>query len=109
MRNNVTVFTASDFGRTLGSNGNGADHAWGNHQVVMGGAVQGGKYYGTMPVLQIGGPNDFGPGLGQIIPTTSTDQYAATLASWFGVAAGNLPSVFPNLPNFSTQTLPILG
>jgi uncharacterized protein (DUF1501 family) len=109
MRSNVTLFTASDFGRTLGSNGNGADHAWGNHHVIMGGAVQGGQYYGTMPTLTIGGPNDFGPGLGQMIPTTSTDQYAATLANWFGVASNDLDTVFPNLGNFSTPTLGFLG
>ncbi len=109
MRNDVTVFTASDFGRTLGSNGNGADHAWGSHQLILGGAVRGGKYYGRMPTLSIGGPDDFGPGRGQIIPTTATDQYAATLAAWFGVPAASLPGLFPNLNNFTTPTLSFLG
>jgi uncharacterized protein (DUF1501 family) len=108
-QSNVTLFTASDFGRSLGSNGSGADHAWGNHHLIVGGAVQGGKYYGTMPSLQIGGPDDFGPSVGQIVPTTSTDQYAATLAKWFGVAAADLPGVFPNLSNFATPTLGFMG
>jgi uncharacterized protein (DUF1501 family) len=108
-QSNVTLFTASDFGRTLGSNGSGADHAWGNHHLIVGGAVQGGQYYGTMPSLQIGGPDDFGPAVGQIVPTTSTDQYAATLAKWFGVAAADLPTVFPNLSNFATPTLAFMG
>jgi len=106
---NVTVFTASDFGRTLGSNGSGADHAWGNHHVIMGGAVAGGQYYGQMPSLQIGGANDFGAGLGQMVPTTSTDQYAATLAAWFGVPVTSLTTLFPNLSNFASATLGFMG
>jgi uncharacterized protein (DUF1501 family) len=105
MQDNVTLFTASDFGRSLGSNGSGADHAWGNHQLILGGAVKGGKYYGKMPTLKIGGPDDLSPNSGQLIPTTSTDQYSATLAAWFGVAASDLPTLFPNLNNFSTPTL----
>jgi uncharacterized protein (DUF1501 family) len=109
MTNNVTLFTATDFGRTLGSNGGGADHAWGNHHVILGGAVKGGQYYGQMPNLTIGGPNDFGAGLGQMVPTTSTDQYAATLAAWFGVPASSLTTIFPNLGNFPAQTLGFLG
>ena len=109
MQNNVTLFTASEFGRSLGSNGSGADHAWGSHHLILGGAVQGGKYYGKMPVLKIGGPDDINATSGQIVPTTSTDQYAATLASWFGVAAGDLPALFPNLKNFATPTLGFLG
>jgi uncharacterized protein (DUF1501 family) len=106
MQQNVTVFTMSDFGRTLGSNGDGSDHAWGNHHLVLGGAVKGG-FYGTMPNLAIGGPDDFG--LGRLVPTTSTDQYAATLATWFGVAAADLNPLFPNLMNFSTSNLGFLG
>lgn len=105
MQNNVTLFTASDFGRSLGSNGSGADHAWGNHHLILGGAVKGGKYYGKMPTLKIGGPDDISPNSGQLIPTTSTDQYAATLAAWFGVGASDLGTLFPNLSNFSTPTL----
>ncbi len=107
MQNNVTLFTASDFGRSLGSNGNGSDHAWGGHSLVMGGAVLGGKYYGTMPNLAIGGPDDFGSG--RIIPTTSTDQHAATLSRWFGIADSDLNGVFPNLSNFSVRNLGFLG
>lgn len=106
MQNNVTVFTMSDFGRTLGSNGDGSDHAWGNHQLVLGGAVKGG-YYGTMPSLQIGGPDDFSSG--RIVPTTSTDQYVAPIAQWFGVQASDLPALFPNLKNFAQPALAFLG
>jgi uncharacterized protein (DUF1501 family) len=107
MQKNVTLFTASDFGRTLGSNGSGTDHAWGSHHMIVGGAVQGGKYYGQMPSLKVGGADDLGSG--HIIPTTSTDQYAATLAQWFGVAAADLPALFPNLNNFSAKNLGFLG
>ncbi len=106
-QSNVTLFTASDFGRSLGSNGDGSDHAWGGHSLVLGGAVQGGKYYGTMPNLAINGPDDFGNG--RIVPTTSTDQHAATLSRWFGVADSDLNSIFPNLPNFTTRNLGFLG
>jgi uncharacterized protein (DUF1501 family) len=106
MQNNVMLFTMSDFGRTLGSNGDGSDHAWGNHQIVLGGGVKGG-YYGTMPTLTVGGPDDFGSG--RLIPTTSTDQLAATIATWFGVAAADIPGLFPNLKNFTQQTLPFLA
>ncbi len=106
MQNNVVIFTMSDFGRTLGSNGDGSDHAWGNHQLVLGGAVKGG-YYGKMPSLKIGGPDDFSSG--RIVPTTSTDQYAATLAQWFGVAAADLTGVFPNLHAFTQQNLGFPG
>jgi uncharacterized protein (DUF1501 family) len=107
MQDNVTTFTASDFGRSLNSNGDGSDHAWGGHSVVMGGAVQGGKYYGTMPNLTVNGPDDLGNG--RIIPTTATDQYAATLARWFGVADADLDAIFPNLKNFASRNLGFLG
>ena len=107
--NNVTTFTLSEFARTFqpGSNG-GTDHAWGGHQVIVGGAVQGNKMYGTWPTLAPGGPDDTGSN-GRWIPTTSVDQYAATLATWFGVAASDLPSIFPNLANFQTSSLGFLG
>jgi uncharacterized protein (DUF1501 family) len=107
--NNVTTFTLSEFARTFqpGSNG-GTDHAWGGHQIIVGGAVQGNKMYGTWPTLTPGGPDDTGSN-GRWIPTTSVDQYAATLASWFGVAASDLPSIFPNLANFPTNNLGFLG
>jgi uncharacterized protein (DUF1501 family) len=107
--NQVTTFTLSEFGRTLepGSNG-GSDHAWGGHQLILGGAVKGNAIYGTFPTLALGGPDDADQN-GRWIPTTAMDQYAATLATWFGVGAGNLPSIFPNLANFSTGNLGFLG
>lgn len=106
MQNDVTLFTMSDFGRTLGSNGDGSDHAWGNHHLVLGGAVRGG-WHGRMPELALGGADDVGQG--RIVPTTSTDQYGATLARWFGIDDAGLNTVFPNLKNFPTRTLAFLG
>ncbi len=105
----VTTFTLSEFSRTLqpGTNG-GTDHAWGSHQMVMGGAVKGNNLYGTFPTLTLGGPDDAGNN-GRWIPTTALDQYAATLATWFGVQASDLPSVFPNLANFPTSNLGFMG
>jgi uncharacterized protein (DUF1501 family) len=103
----VTTFTASDFGRTLTSNGDGTDHAWGSHQLIMGGAVQGGDIYGTMPSLAINSDDDIGEG--RIIPTTSMDQYGATLSSWFGLDASNFGDVFPNLGNFDAVDLGFLN
>jgi uncharacterized protein (DUF1501 family) len=107
LQDKVTTFTASDFGRTLTSNGDGTDHAWGSHQLIMGGAVQGGDIYGTMPSLAIDSDDDIGEG--RIIPTTSMDQYGATLASWFGLDASNFGDVFPNLGNFDTVDLGFLS
>ncbi len=104
----VTTFTESDFGRTLQPNGVGTDHGWGNHYLVMGGAVKGGDLYGSYPLMALGGPNDSGS-RGAMIPTTSLDQYGATLAKWFGVADAALPSVFPNLGNFATKDLGFLA
>jgi uncharacterized protein (DUF1501 family) len=106
LQDSVTLFTISDFGRTLGSNGDGSDHAWGNHHLVLGGAVKGG-WHGRMPELALGGADDVGQG--RIVPTTSTDQYGATLARWFGIDDAGLNAVFPNLKNFPTRTLPFLG
>ncbi len=103
MADSVTAFTQSDFGRTLTSNGDGTDHAWGGNQVVMGDAVIGRDIYGTYPVLEIGGPEDVGGG--RMIPSTSADQYAATLAKWFGIPDIDLDVVAPNLGNFAERDL----
>jgi uncharacterized protein (DUF1501 family) len=103
---NVTAFTASDFGRTFPSNGQGSDHGWGSHHLILGGAVKGGKTYGTFPTLAVNGPDD--TSTGRWIPTTAIDQYFATLASWFGVDSGNLATVFPNIGRFATPNLGFL-
>ena len=104
----VTTFTGSDFCRTFPVNsGQGADHGWGNHHLIMGGAVQGAKIYGTYPTLQVNGPDD--TSTGRWIPTTSVDQYAATLAKWFGVSSGNMSSVFPYVGRFATADLGFMG
>ncbi len=102
--NNVTTFTASDFSRTFGGNGEGTDHAWGNHHFVMGGAVRGGQIYGTMPVLQVNGPSDTG-NRGAWIPGISTDEYSATLAKWFGISPANMSMVLPNIGRFARPDL----
>ncbi len=94
----VTTFTASDFGRSLTSNGQGSDHGWGGNQMVMGGAVDGGKIYGEYPDLYVDNPLDVGRG--RLIPTTSVDEYFAEMACWFGVSKQQLPLVFPNLNRF---------
>ncbi len=99
----VTAFTCSDFGRTFPANGQGSDHGWGSHHLIMGGAVQGQKTYGAFPTLTVNGPDD--TNTGRWIPTTACDQYFATLATWFGVDPSNLATVFPNLGRFSTQNL----
>ena len=101
--NNVTAFTASDFGRTLSSNGDGSDHGWGSHHFVLGGAVQGKQFYGTAPAIAVNGTDDVGQG--RLLPTTSVDQYAATLATWFGVSATELPTVMPHISNYSLKNL----
>jgi uncharacterized protein (DUF1501 family) len=100
----VTTFTLSDFGRTLEPSGAGSDHGWGNHHLLMGGAIQGGRVFGSFPTLALGGPDDSGS-RGALIPTTSIDQYGATLAKWFGVPTAQLPAVFPNIGNFGTSDL----
>jgi uncharacterized protein (DUF1501 family) len=100
--NQVTAFTASDFGRTLTSNSNGSDHGWGSHHFVMGGAVRGRAFYGTPPALANNGPDDVGQG--RLLPTVSVDQFGATLATWFGVAAGQMTTVLPNIANYNPST-----
>jgi uncharacterized protein (DUF1501 family) len=103
---NVTTFTQSDFGRTLTSNGDGSDHAWGGVQLVVGDAVRGRTLYGSYPTLEIGGPEDVGGG--RFIPAVSSDQYAATLAKWFGIAESQLPAVAPSIGNFVERDLGFL-
>jgi uncharacterized protein (DUF1501 family) len=114
----VTTFTLSDFGRTLQPAGQGttagSDHAWGNHHIVMGGAVLGGDFYGVrgpngtvFPTLELSGPNDTDT-RGRWIPTSSVDQYAATLARWLGVDSNSIPSIFPQIGNFSPTYLGFL-
>ena len=101
----VTSFTMSDFSRALQPNSNyGSDHAWGGHHMVMGGAVKGGKIYGTYPTLALAGPNDSDSN-GRWLPTTASSQYAATLASWFGVPSSELSTIFPTIGNFATNNL----
>ncbi len=105
----VTTFTASEFGRTLNPSGNdGSDHAWGNHHFILGSGVVGGQFYGNFPSLALGGPNDANT-RGTLIPSTAVDQYGSTLAQWFGVGAGSLSSIFPNIGNFGSNKLGFLG
>lgn len=100
----VTTFTASEFGRTATSNGDGTDHGWGGSQLVMGGAVQGGQIHGVLPDIAPGSLDDSGDA-GRIIPTVAVDQYGATLAKWMGVADSDLNAIFPNLSQFSQRDL----
>jgi uncharacterized protein (DUF1501 family) len=99
----VTTFTQSDFGRTLTSNGDGTDHAWGGVQIVVGQAVRGRRIFGRYPSLALNGPDDVGGG--RMIPSVSADQYAATLARWFGIADADLTSVAPHIGNFAVRDL----
>jgi uncharacterized protein (DUF1501 family) len=103
----VTTFTASDFGRTYNTNGDGSDHGWGSNHLVVGGAVKGGDIYGRMADLTIRGPDDAST-RGSWIPTTSVDEYSATLASWFGVSPTNLPVVLPNIGRFAKPAMGFL-
>lgn len=125
LSSNVTQFTISDFGRTLQPSGSGTgtvgtDHAWGSHAFIMGGSVVGGQFYGSKrpdntglpfgyPALQLAGPDDTTSNRGQWIPTTSIDQYAATLAKWYGLATSDRATVFPNLFKFATPDVGFLG
>ena len=105
LSNQVTAFTISDFGRTLTCNSDGTDHGWGSHHLVTGGAVQGQDMYGQYPVVGVDQANDVGAG--RLIPTTSVEQYASTLARWFGLSDGQIRTVFPNFGNFGSN--PYLG
>ncbi len=111
--NSVTTFTASDFGRTLTTNGDGTDHGWGGHALVMGGAVRGGKVYGSFPSFaSIDNPDDAGDDenfAGRIIPKISVAQYSATLANWMGVSSAQQHAMLPNLKNFSIKNLGFMG
>jgi len=114
LQDSVVGFTASDFGRTMPTNGQGSDHGWGSHHLIFGGsghptsgAVRGKRTYGTFPVLQVNGPDD--TSTGRWIPTTSVDEYSATLARWFGVDEAHLPVVFPNLGRFGSPDLGFLN
>ena len=106
----VTAFTASDFGRTLSSNGDGSDHGWGSHHFMVGGAVKGRAFYGKAPPVSITNTADANDqwhvGQGRLLPSTSVDQYAATLAKWFGVANTELAGVLPNLSHFGGADYP---
>jgi uncharacterized protein (DUF1501 family) len=103
----VTAFTMSDFGRTLTSNGDGTDHGWAGHQLVVGGAVQGGDIYGTMPRLEIDGPDDVGGG--RIVPTIAVQQYASTLLRWFGLEETQIDAAVPGLGAFGARDLGFMG
>ncbi|MDQ1919774.1 DUF1501 domain-containing protein [Massilia pseudoviolaceinigra] len=98
----VTTFTASDFGRTMAGNADGSDHGWGSMHFVMGGAVKGKRFYGTAPVVANGGPDDVGQG--RLLPTTSVDQFAATMGAWLGVSNSELLALLPNLGNYNAST-----
>ncbi|MGB3456585.1 MAG: DUF1501 domain-containing protein, partial [Litorimonas sp.] len=102
--NDVTVFTMSDFGRTLTDNGDGTDHGWGSHQFVFGGAVRGGRVYGELPELDPASER-FTRSRARLIPSVSVDQYAATLGRWFGLDRTELGRVLPNLDRFDTTDL----
>ncbi len=106
----VTAFTASDFGRTFRTNGQGSDHAWGSHHLIVGGAVKGQTTYGTFPVLEVSGPDAVPTSTeGRWIPTIAVDQYSATLAKWFGVADSDIPTVFPNIGRFAKRDLDFMA
>lgn len=98
----ITTFTASDFGRTLTTNNDGSDHGWGSMHFILGGAVNGRRYYGVAPAVANNGPDDVGQG--RLLPTVSVDQYAATLGRWFGLADAEILAILPNLANFSPES-----
>ena len=99
LEDSVVTFTASDFGRTLRSNGRGTDHAWGGNALVMGGPVRGGRVCGTFPNLALDGPDDVGYG-GRLVPTLSVDEFFGEMLDWFGVPGANMEAVLPNVGQF---------
>ena len=103
----VTAFTASDFGRTLTSNGDGSDHGWGSHHFVVGGAVKGGRFWGSLPSVSVAADDQVGQG--RLLPTSAVDQLAATLATWMGVSASELPRVLPQISNYTQRDLGFFG
>lgn len=103
----VTTFTASDFGRTLASNGDGSDHGWGSHHFVVGGAVRGGRFHGTAPEVSVTSADQVGQG--RLLPSTSIEQFAVPMARWFGVPASDMASVFPNAGQFQLDASPLFG
>ena len=105
--NQVTTFTLSEFGRTLTSNGDGTDHGWAGHQLIMGGAIKGGELFNTLPELTLNSNDDLDDG--RMIPTLSVDQYGAALARWFGVSTSDLDLVFPNLNRFDPDALQLFS
>ncbi|MFM7850147.1 MAG: DUF1501 domain-containing protein [Rubrivivax sp.] len=105
--NQVTAFTASDFGRTLASNGDGSDHGWGSHHFVVGGAVQGGRFFGVAPDVSVSSNDQVGQG--RLLPSTAIEQFAAPMAAWFGVPASDMASVFPNIGQFTSGLSPLFG
>lgn len=112
--NQVTAFTLSDFGRTLQPSGTGSDHGWGSHHLILGGAVNGGRMYGTYPLMtnyaNFNATNsDYADNRGVMLPNTSLSQYGATLAKWFGTSDSDLDSLFPTLPNFAARDLGFLS
>jgi uncharacterized protein (DUF1501 family) len=107
MTNNVTLFTGSDFGRTLTSNGDGSDHGWGAHHLMVGGAVNGTNVYGTFPQVTFRTNDDVGSG--NLLPTTGIEQYAGTLAKWLGVSDTDMALVMPNIVNYPTRTLTFMA
>jgi uncharacterized protein (DUF1501 family) len=104
---NVTQFTVSEFGRCLQHNGRGSDHGWGSHHFVVGGAVQGRRVFGNWPTVALNTAEDAGNGA--LVPTTSLDEYAATLARWFGASPTQLGTVMPNLSRFANPNLGFLA
>lgn len=105
MQDNVVTFTMSDFARTLTSNGNGSDHAWGGNSMIMGGPINGGNIFGEFPSLSLTSPLNLS-NRGLLIPTTSVDEFYAEIALWFGVSPNDLSYILPNICNFYSPTCP---